>query len=118
MLTARERRVMSIIYGKCFGRGGVLISPAEILEQLPEKAEYNATDLAKILKDLAYDGYIDVVETDRKGEFFYCINLMEKGSAFPREMKNQRRTLLFRLALSGALAVFSFLIGLILKNIF
>ena len=118
MLSTKERRVMSLIYDKCFGKGGVLVSPAELLEQLPEKAKYTATDLAKILKDLAYDGYIDMVETDKKGEFFYCINLMEKGAAFPREMKNQRRTLIFRISLSAALAVFSFVIGLILKNIF
>ena len=117
MLTAKERKVMALIYDKCFGKGGVLISPAEFLEQIPD-SKLTSTSLAKVIKDLAYDGYIDVIETDRKGEFIYCINLLEKGSAFPREIANQRRNLTFRVATTVVLAVLSFVIGLILKSIF
>ena len=117
MLSVKERKVMGLVYQRCFGKGGVLISPAEFLEELSDQ-KLSASRLAKILKDLAYDGYIDLVETDRKGEFIYCINLLEKGSAFPRELSNQRRNLIFRISTTVALAVLSFVVGLILNSIF
>ena len=46
------------------------------------------------------------------------ITLTEKGKGYIRSVKEFRRNLLFRLCLSAALAVFSFVIGLILKAVF
>ena len=117
MLSVKERKIMSFIYEKCFGRGGVLVSPAEFLSELNDP-NLSAAGLARIVRDLAYDGYIDVIETDRKGEFIYCINLLEKGSAFPRELANQRRDFVMRIVTTIGLAVLSFAVGLVLKSIF
>lgn len=116
MLTRTENRVMGAIYSATKGKAA-LISPADLI-RLSGVEGLTLKSVEEIVKNLAYDGYFDLVYSDRKGETVYCVTLTEKGKGFPRSGKMLKRTLIFRLGLTVCLAVFSFLLGLLLKAIF
>ncbi len=115
MLSRSENKVMGAIYAKCRNKKAVLIEQATLLS---EQGGLSEERLDKIVNDLYVDGFYDLVYTDRHGERVYCITLTEKGKGYPREAKLIRRTLTFRLIVSVGFAVFSFVLGLILKAIF
>lgn len=116
MLTRAENRVMGAIYSAAKGKAA-LISPADII-RLAGAEGLTLKTVDETVKNLAYDGYFDLVYSDRKGETVYCVTLTEKGKGFPRSGKMFIRTLLFKVGLTACLAVFSFLLGLLLKAIF
>ena len=116
MLNKAETRVMSALYEECKDKRSALVSPADLLRKAG--GEQTLSGVEKIVNDLAADGYFDLVYSDRRGETVYCVSLTEKGKGFPRSVKLMRRNLIFRLGLTVALAVLSFLVGLILKAIF
>lgn len=117
MLSKTESKVMAILYNYCKEKNSILISPTDIIRQVDEK-DFASAKLDKIMNDLSMDGYFDLVYSDRHGQTIYCITLLEKGKAYSRSKKVQRRNILFRIGLSLGLAIFSFIIGLILKAIF
>lgn len=116
MLTKRESRVMSVLYNECSGKSSALVSPADVARLAG--GDVTAAQVEKIAADLAMDGYLDIVYSDRHGERILCITLLEKGKAFRRSELVAKRNLVYRIGLSVALAVVSFLIGLILKAVF
>ncbi len=117
MLSSRENKVMALLHTISGNKSAILISPTDLIKNLKVK---NLTEekLDKTLGDLALDGYFDLVYSDRRGERIYCITLLDKGKAFGRSTKVMKRNLVFRIILSAILAVFSFVIGLVLKAIF
>ncbi len=117
MLNKSEKRVMRVLYEQCQGKPATLISPMDISKLVGDK-DIPQSKIDTIVSDLHMDGYFDIVYSDRHGERVYCITLTEKGKAFSRTSKTMKRNLIFRICLSFALAVFSFLIGLLLKAIF
>lgn len=116
MLSKTENRVMAAIYAQCRDKKSLLISPADLLQLAG--GNITLTEVEKIVADLATDGYFDLVYSDRHGETVYCLTLLERGMAYQREILQRRRNVIFRIGLSVALAVFSFIIGLILKAVF
>ncbi len=104
---------MGAIYAKCKARTSVLIEK-DALTPITGGEE----KLDKVVHDLYVDGFFDLVYTERHGEKVYCITLTEKGKGYPREAKLVRRTLTFKLIVSVGFAIFSFILGLILKAIF
>lgn len=117
MLTATENKILSCINKLCEDRESVLVSPTDIIKISGVK-EVTTEKLDKILTELNMDGYFDLIFSDRRGEKIYCITLSEKGKGYFRSVKVLKRNVLFRIGLTSALAVLSFLIGLILKRIF
>lgn len=117
MLSKTESKVMSVIFSSCSQKDALLITPLDLKNLTGEKG-LREQELDKIVDDLYKDGYYDLVFSERRGEKVYCITLTEKGRGFNRNKKIMKRNILFRLALSAALALFSFIIGLILKAIF
>ena len=117
MLSKVEKRVMSVIYAECNDKHSLLVSPAD-LKQIIGDSGLTLSALEKIVGDLSSDGYFSLVYSDRHGETVFCIELTEKGKGYLRSNKIFRRNLIFRFSLSIILALFSFLIGLILKAIF
>ena len=109
---------MSCLYKLCKEKVTCLVSVEDIYKNLPKDTHITLTDIEKMLKNLAYDGYIDMVTTEKKGKFFYCITLKEKGLAFPRERESQVRDIKRRTILMFVFATGSFVIGMILRNIF
>lgn len=116
MLNKTETRVMSALYEECKNKRSALVSPADILRKTG--GEQTLSGVEKIVNDLAADGYLDLVYSDRHGETVYCVSLTEKGKGFPRSVKLIKRNLIYRLGITVALAVLSFLIGVVLKAIF
>lgn len=117
MLNKLENKVMLALFGQCKERKAVLIAPIDLIK-ICGADELTLTKLEKIVNDLAMDGYFDLIYSDRHGETVYCVTLTEKGKGYLRNQKVVRRNLLFRLMVTVALAVVSFIIGLILKAIF
>ncbi|MDE6504288.1 MAG: hypothetical protein K2L42_00265 [Clostridia bacterium] len=118
MLSKNENMVMSAVYSLCDGTEGCLVSPIDILSVMPAKHKINREKLDDILNALKCDGYFDLIQSERKGEKMYVINLKENGFAYKRTAKQKQRDVTFKifLAFIGALATFIF--GLILKGLF
>lgn len=107
---------MSVLYEECFEKRAALVSPHDLIKKAG--GELTVSEAEKIVKDLASDGYVDFVYSDRRGETIFCVSLTEKGKGFPRSVKMLKRNLIFRLGLTAFFAVLSFLIGIALRAIF
>lgn len=117
MLSGKENKIMTCISSVCKQRDSVLITPKDLITTAMLN-DVSENDLEAIMHDLENDGYFDLVYSERKGEKIYCITLLEKGRGYDRSKRLLKRSLLFKVGLSAALAVFSFLIGLLLKSVF
>ncbi len=115
MLSKLENKVMGAIYARCKNNSAVLIEKNSLVSLAGDNGEER---LDKIVNDLYTDGFFDLVYTERQGEKVYCITLTEKGKGYPREAMLVKRTLMFKLVVTVGFAIFSFILGLILKAIF
>ena len=71
-----------------------------------------------ILRSLELDDYFDLIESDRKGERMFVITLHANGLAYKRTSQQMKRSIAFKIALSVAGAVVTFVVGRILVGIF
>ena len=110
MLSRSENEIMRAVYDLCDGTDGCLVSPVDILCLLPPKRKYDIPKIDSVLHDLSYDGYFDIITSERKGEKMYVINLKESGMSYKRMIRQRQRDIAFRIALAfvGALATFLF----------
>lgn len=118
MLTRSEHEVMLAVYDLCDGTDGCLISPIDILSLLPAKRRYDPQKIDAVLHNLMYDGYFDLITSERKGEKMYVINLKETGFSYKRAIRQRQRDVAFRIALAFVGALATFIFGLIIKGIF
>lgn len=114
MLTANEKSVLSAVLKKCGERSSCLFSVKEYLASLPAKRGITEGRLREILDCLAFDGYIDVVLTDRHGETVYCITLLKRGKGYKRESVQSKREIIYRAIIAIASAVITFAVGRLL----
>lgn len=117
MLNLSEDRVMRALCSECSKKSAILITPSQLVKTVNSNT-VNEKNVEKIVCDLDSDGYLDLVYSSRRDERVYCISLTPKGKGYLRKIKLAKRNLAFRVGLTAALALFSFLIGLILKAIF
>ena len=118
MLNKQENEVMNAVYEMCDGKGNCLVSPLEIMSILPEKKKYTPEKMDKILRSLELDDYFDIIESERKGEKTYVITLHANGEAYRRTRQQIKRSVAFKIGLSVAGAVITFVVGMILRGIF
>lgn len=118
MLNKNEDKIMFAVYTACSGKESCLLSPDDILSMAGVRGDVTTEELEKILESLEYDGYFDLVYSDRKGEKIYCITMHEKGRAYKRQKVVVKRNLSYKLVITVVFAVLSFAIGLLLKVIF
>lgn len=109
---------MDRVYELCEKEGSCLCAPWDILQQFSPKERPDEEQLEDILHALQADGYFDVILSERKGDAVYVITLRPVGYAYRRESLQVRRNIAFKVALAAAGAVFSFLVGLLLRVIF
>ena len=109
---------MSAVFSLCDGTEGCLVSPYEILSLLPSRHKITPDVLDDILNALKCDGYFDLIESERKGEKMYVINLKENGFAYKRCAKQRQRDIMYKIMLAFIGAVTTFIFGLLLKAIF
>lgn len=117
MLSKAENKIMITLYNECKDKNTILISPADLIK-ISGVDNLSQTKLEIIMKDLCADGYFDLIYSDRRGETVYCVTIKEKGKGYTRGLRVMKRNLIFRLFITVALALISFIIGLILKAIF
>lgn len=92
MLNKKESALMRVIYKKTTkNKGMCLIRPVELMVGIPYGLDFKAEDLEPTMKALVYDDYIDLIESDKKGDFYYCITLLKKGFAFQRSEEQRLR---------------------------
>ncbi len=116
MLSKKEDAVMQIMYSQGMEKKSFLISPIDI--KTISKTPLSEKEVDKILTDLKMDGYFDFIYSDRHGEIVYCVTLLERGKGYERDKMVRRRSLVYRLFLTVAFAIISFIVGLILKSVF
>ncbi|HCJ01483.1 MAG TPA: hypothetical protein DIC18_01215 [Clostridiales bacterium] len=92
MLNKKESALMRVIYKKTTrNKGMCLIRPVELMVGISYGLDFKEEDLEPTMKALIYDEYIDLVESDKKGDFYYCITLLKKGFAFQRSEEQRLR---------------------------
>ncbi len=93
MLNKKEVALMRVIYQKTTNNNGMcLVRPVDIMQGIPYNIEFNREDLEPLLRGLAYDEYFELLETDKKGEYYFCITLLKKGFAFQRTQEMLQRS--------------------------
>lgn len=118
MLDRKEKIVMALLFEKC-GAKPCLISSSSIIESLGEKKYViSLSELEQIMNSLAKDGMIDYVESESKNGLVYCVSLKSKGALFKKDQQKQRRHASWVILRTALLAIFSFVIGLLLRAIF
>ena len=118
-LDQKEKIVMKCLYDKCKDKLSQLIPAEEIIKySLNKKHSLSSYELDDIMTNLQKENYIDFVSSDSKKGLFYCVSLKSKGKFFLKDLKKQKRQNSFLIIRTVALAVLSFLIGVILKAIF
>ena len=117
-LTKKEKAVMRALFNEAKLRDGVcLVTPIDILSEIPYKLDFKEEELKPILVNLQNDDYFDYVESDKKGELTYCITLHKKGLNFKRWQELFRKSIYFKIGLTIVFAILSYCIGLLIKYI-
>lgn len=109
---------MEYVYQKCQGKKSCLISPREIISFVADKYVISPEELEKIMTNLSYDNYIELLKSDKKGSPVFCVSLKLKGEGFHRELTNNKRNIMWLLGRTCILAIISAIIGGLIKIIF
>ena len=109
---------MNAVYEISCGKERFLVAPYELTALLPAKGKYDDATLSRVLHSLALDGYFELVESERKGEPVFVIQMREAGLSYRRQDYQRKRSVCFRFVLAAAGAVVTFLVGLLLRLIF
>ena len=115
-LSKTEKAVMTEIYLQATKKGGTcLIRPIDLLTGIPYSVELKASELDTIIKNLGHDGFYDCIETNKKGEPYYCITLSKSGHAFRREIQREKRSRKNQVVLKIALAALAAIVGVVIR---
>jgi hypothetical protein len=118
MLNKKESLLMTEIYLEAEKKkGSCLIKPIELLSRIPYSIDFKLEELDSTLQNLVYDEYIELIETDKKGEPYLLINLLKKGKAFKREIEQKKRQTRYSLLIKIIGAVLATIIGIVLKKL-
>lgn len=108
---------MEYVYQKCQGKKSCLISPREIISHVADKYVMYPEELEKIMTNLSYDNYIELLKSDKKGSPVFCVSLKIKGEGFHRELSNNKRNIMMLLGRTCILAIISAIISVFVKII-
>ena len=118
MLDKIEKFVVLYLLEICPNKRSYLILAEQIAEFVSRKYLITITELDDIMISLAKDNYIDFVVSDSKKGYYYCITLKNKALTLKKDLKKQKKEFWMMILKTLGLAVLSFAVGLILKNIF
>ena len=118
MLTRKEKYIMEYVYQKCSGKKSSLITPREVISYAADRYVMYPNELEKIMTNLSYDNYIELVKSDKRGEAVFCVSLKMKGEGFHRELVNDKRTWVFNIGRTVLLALISVAVTLFFKWVF
>ena len=123
MLNKKETVIMREIYKRTTNNNGkCLVRPVDLMASIPYNVELTLDELPPILQNLAYDEYFELVETEKKGEYYFCITLLHKGFAFQRaeeqRIRNRKNSIITKVSLTLLGVVLAFVFRWIIKLIF
>ena len=118
MLDKKEKSVMLYLCEVCTPKRSYLISASTIAEEMSKKFLLSIAEIDEIMTSLAKDNYIDVVISDSKKGYFYCVMLKNKGVMFKKDLQKQKKELALLLVRTFCITILSFVVGLILRTIF
>lgn len=96
---------MREIYKKTTNNNGMcLVRPVDLMKGIPYSVDFSKDDLEPTMQGLVYDEFFELLETDKKGEYYFCITLLKKGFAFQRteemRMRARRASILQKILLT------------------
>ena len=118
MLSKKQLQLLKIIKDNSADNGACLLSSPILSELLSSRLKISPTEVDKIIISLAVKGYIDVINTIKRNEPYYCISLTNRGKNYQAEYLEDVKEVRFKLTLAVIGAVLSFLVGRILFVIF
>lgn len=118
MLNKKETLVMREIYKRTTNNNGkCLVRPVDLLASIPYNVDLTLYELPQILQNLEYDEYFEVEETEKKGEFYFCITLLRKGFAFQRREQERSKSLKSSVLVKIGLTLLGVLLAWLLRFI-
>lgn len=118
MLDKNEKRVLKFLIDKCSQKQVTLIHKEEIIREMSKNFALSLPALDDIMLSLTKDNYIDYISSNSKKGPTYCITLKNKAITFLKDEKKQKKHAYFIILRTVALAILSFVVGLILKVLF
>lgn len=118
MLERKEKMVMLFLSEVCTEKRSYLLSATQIAEYVSQKFILSIAELDEIMLTLAKENYIDLVMSDGKRGYFYCIRLKNKGITFKKDLSKHKKEVAMLLLRTLGITVLSFIVGLILRIIF
>lgn len=119
MLNRKTKTLMKAVYNRAIKKSGTcLFSELEILEDIPYKLEFSREELAPTMQALANEGYIELIETQRGTEKYFCVTLLQPGYDFARQLASEKRSIKFKIVLTVLGVIASFILSRILAAIF
>ncbi len=118
MLSKKQLHLLKIIKDNSVDNGSCLLSAPILSELCSTRVKISVSEVEKTVIALVVKGYIDVINTVKGKEPFYCITLTDKGKNYQAEHLEDVREIKFKLMLATVGAVLSFLVGRILFMIF
>ncbi len=118
MLSKKTKALMKAIYNRAIEKDGVcIVSPLNLLQDVSFKISFDREDLDPALKLLATEGYFEIIETEKKGITYYCITLLQPGYDFSRQIAVEKRAIKFKIILTVAGVIASFILTRIISAI-
>ena len=117
-LSRKENEVMNAVYELSGGKERFILAPYELNAALPARDKYDEAALGRLLRSLALDGYFEMIESERKGEPVYVIQMREAGLSYRRQDYQRKRGIMYRFGVAALGAVVTFLVGLLLRFLF
>lgn len=109
---------MKVIFDKAMAKEGVcLVNQIDLLQNIPYTLDFKREDLEPSLKALMLEGYFEVLDTEKKGEKYYCITLMPTGLEMARRLISEKRAIKFKIILVISGCLLSYIISQIIAVI-
>lgn len=118
MLNKKEKFVILYLVQICSPKRAYLFFAENIAEFVSKKYLITISELNEIMEVLARENYIDLVVSNGKKGYYYCITLKSKAISYKREQENARKEFFWLMFKTAGLTVVSFVIGVLLKTIF
>lgn len=119
MLNRKTKALMLAVYNRAVVKDGVcIVRPIDLLQDIPYAKEFERDELEPAMRALESEGYFEMVETEKKGERYYCITLQQASVDFARQIASEKRAIKFKIILSIAGVIGTFILTRIVAAIF
>ena len=120
MLSKRDKALMKVIYSNAVAHEDETFSarPIDLLSDIPYTSDFALGDLDSTIEALSLDDYFEYRDEDVDGDRLLTFKLHSKGHAFIREIESEQRAIKFKVILSVAGVIGTFILGRLIALIF